>query len=95
MTNSDIWNASELYDFACIYAVASDKIDGKREEYAARAVELLRQAVAKGYQDVAHMGKDTDLDPLRQRADFRLLVADLARKFPPPAEVAPPPRAVK
>ncbi len=95
LTKSDIWTASARYDFACIYSVASDKIDGKREEYAGRAVELLRQAVAKGYSNVAHMSKDTDLDPLRERADFRLLVADLAKKFPPPAELAPPPRPAK
>jgi len=30
-----------------------------------------------GYKDVAHMKKDTDLGPLRQREDFRKLVAEL------------------
>jgi len=28
---------------------------------------LLRQAVAKGYKDAAHMKKDTDLDPILKR----------------------------
>jgi hypothetical protein len=37
----------------------------------------LRQALAKGYQDAAHMQKDTDLDPLRGRDDFRKLLAEL------------------
>ena len=32
---------------------------------------MLRTAVAKGYKDAAHMKKDADLDPLRQRDDFR------------------------
>jgi hypothetical protein len=36
--------------------------------------------VSKGYKDVPHMKKDTDLDPLRQRADFKKLVADLEGK---------------
>ena len=36
--------------------------------------------VSKGYKAVAHMKKDTDLDPLRQRDDFRKLVADLEGK---------------
>ena len=44
------------------------------EEYAA-APALLRKAVAKGYKNTAHMAKDSDLDPLRGRADFRKLVA--------------------
>ena len=30
---------------------------------------LLRQAVQKGYQNVAHMKKDADLDALRDRDD--------------------------
>jgi hypothetical protein len=37
----------------------------------------LRDAVAKGYKDAAHMKKDTDLDPLRSREDFKKLVAEL------------------
>ena len=36
------------------------------------------------YQDTAHMKKDTDLDPLRGRADFQKLLAELEAKFPPP-----------
>ena len=40
-------------------------------------MKLLRDAVSKGFKDVPHMKKDTDLDPLRQRDDFRTLVAEL------------------
>jgi hypothetical protein len=36
--------------------------------------------VSKGYKDVAHMKKDTDLDPLRQREDFQKLIAELEGK---------------
>ena len=41
---------------------------------------MLRDAVAKGYKDAAHMKKDKDLDALREREDFKRLVADLEAK---------------
>jgi hypothetical protein len=47
------------------------------EQYASRAVELLRQAVAIGFKNVSHMKKDTDLDGLRGRDDFKKLLAQL------------------
>ena len=50
------------------------------DAYAARAVQLLREAVAHGYKDVAHMKKDPDLNPLRARPDFQQLLADLEQK---------------
>jgi hypothetical protein len=57
------------------------RADGRRKEaaqfYGDAAMKLLRDAVSKGYKDVAHMKKDTDLGPLRQREDFRKLVAEL------------------
>jgi hypothetical protein len=40
-------------------------------------MRLLRDAVSKGYNDVAHVKKDTSLDPLRQRERFQMLVAEL------------------
>jgi serine/threonine-protein kinase len=43
-----------------------------------RAMEMLRRAVAAGYRDVAWMRRDPDLDPLRPRADFQVLLLDLA-----------------
>jgi serine/threonine-protein kinase len=82
---------STLYNAACIHAlcVAAARQDGKlpaadrdklAEQYARRALDLLRQAIQKGYQDVAHMKKDKDLDPLRDRADFQKLLAELEAK---------------
>jgi hypothetical protein len=57
------------------------KEDAKLQaRYAARAVELLRQAVARGYKNLAHMKKDRDLDILRDREDFKKLAADLEAK---------------
>jgi serine/threonine-protein kinase len=43
-----------------------------------RAMEMLHRAVAAGYRDVAWMRRDPDLDPLRSRADFQVLLLDLA-----------------
>ena len=70
----------------CVPIVAKhDKLDaGQRKEaarfYSDAAMKLLRDAVSKGYQDVPHIKKDTDLDPLRQREDFQKLVAELEGK---------------
>lgn len=94
LTKTGGWDAEQWYDFACVYAVAGGKLKDKRDEYAGRAVELLRKAVAGGYKDHAHMAKDADLDPLRGRADFKQLAADLAKGYPTP-ELAPPPRPKK
>jgi hypothetical protein len=44
------------------------------EAYDARAVELLRQALAHGYRDTAGLGSDADLRRLTQRADFQKLL---------------------
>ena len=40
-------------------------------------MKMLREAVSKGFKNVAHMKRDTDLDPLRQREDFQKLLAVL------------------
>jgi hypothetical protein len=79
-------DADSLYNAACYRAVtaavvrAADKPGAAAKEAdaeAERAMAWLRQAVAAGYKDVAHMRKDKDLDALRGRADFRKLLADL------------------
>jgi tetratricopeptide (TPR) repeat protein len=43
-----------------------------------RALECLRAAVAAGFRDLARIRADSDLDALRCRADFQLLMLDLA-----------------
>jgi serine/threonine-protein kinase len=59
------------------------------KSYADWAVEALRQAVAKGYKDAAHMKKDKDLDPLRGRDDFRKLLTELEAAAKPEQKKAP------
>jgi hypothetical protein len=46
--------------------------------YAARTVELLRQAIAKGYSDIPTLLANPDLAALRGRADHADLLWDLA-----------------
>jgi hypothetical protein len=69
-----------LYALACVDAlVAARTTDaGKGEPYAARAVDLLRQASGHGYDPAAGMKTDSALAGLRARADFRKLAAELA-----------------
>ena len=52
--------------------------DGSRVESGDRAMSTLRRAIAKGFRTRDHMAKDTDLDALRSRRDFQLLMLDLA-----------------
>jgi serine/threonine protein kinase len=45
---------------------------------AAAAMTALRRAIAAGYKNLPDMIRDPDLDPLRSRSDFQLLLMDLA-----------------
>jgi eukaryotic-like serine/threonine-protein kinase len=92
LTKSSGWHFAQLYDFACIYAIASGKIADKKQEYADRAMEMLQKAVKAGYKDAAHMKKDTDLDPLRGREDFKKLLAELETKAEKPRVTNPMPK---
>ena len=55
-----------------------------KEQYAARSVELLRKAESAGFfkdkKNIEHMKKDTDLEPLRQREDYKKLLKELETK---------------
>src|SRR5262249_55399957 len=86
------WNApADAYDAACFLSrciplvAQHDKLDDKGRKEAVRfygdaALKFLREPVSKGFKDVQHMKRDTDLDPLRQRDDFQKLVAELEGK---------------
>src|SRR5262249_15243744 len=50
--------------------------------YADQAMDMQRQAVAKGYHDAARLKAARTLDPLRSREDFKQLLAELERKAP-------------
>jgi hypothetical protein len=57
---------------------------GKRQAaakfYGDEAMKMLKDAVAKGCKNAAHIKKDGDLDALRKRADFEKLLGDLEAK---------------
>jgi serine/threonine protein kinase/Tfp pilus assembly protein PilF len=81
-------DAVMLYNAACLFALAGASSSAApglaeaREKCAKRAIDLLRQAVAKGWQDIEHLKTDEDLSVLRERADFQGLVNDLEKRRP-------------
>jgi serine/threonine-protein kinase len=69
-----------LYAAARFWAQASVKLPGEAQERSARrAVDLLRQAVSKGYRDLDRLEKESDLDPLRRRQEFTKLLQDVRK----------------
>ncbi len=92
-------NGPSLYNAVCGHALAaSASEDGAKakEQYAARAVALLGKAHEVGYfkdrKNIERLKSDGDLDALRQRDDFKQLLADLERGASPkpPEPVGPP-----
>ncbi len=84
------------FDAAKVFAAAAAAAKGspKAAELQARAVAALRTAFEKGYFATATSPPElraTDFDPLRERDDFKKLIADLEAKFPPKKETPPPP----
>jgi serine/threonine protein kinase/tetratricopeptide (TPR) repeat protein len=80
-----------LYNLGCFYSHASAAADNDARlsaaersrltgRYVDRAMDFLRQAVAKGYQNVAVLKADKDLQPLRSRHDFQELVREVERR---------------
>jgi tetratricopeptide (TPR) repeat protein len=85
---------SDTYNAACHLALCvplaekDDKLDEAErkklvQQYRERAMQLLGQAVQNGFKDVQHLKTDPDLVPLRARADFQKLVAELEKKSRP------------
>ncbi len=69
-----------LYNLACIYSMLSTKLKGPEQEASQKkAVELFKQSIEAGWDDIDHVRKDTDLDCLRQRKDYQA-VEDMCAK---------------
>jgi serine/threonine-protein kinase len=90
-------NVVKLYNMACLYArcaVAAEKDSTLDEpsrkerarDLADRAVQTLRNAMAGGFANLGTMRTDSDLDPIRERDDFKALLAELESKNRPPAK---------
>jgi hypothetical protein len=81
-------DANDVY-FAGRYAADCARLAGedarlpepRRRElatrYAGQAAEFLRAAVTHGFKDTGRLRKAPDLDPLRDRDDFKKLLADV------------------
>jgi len=75
----------DLYSLTCSLALLSDVADVSGSGLSAaegrveadRAMVALRRAVDAGWRDVSGARNDPDLDPIRSRPDFRLLMLDL------------------
>jgi serine/threonine protein kinase len=79
----------DLYAVACFRAIvaaavrAADKSTEREKQAVAeadRAMAWLKKAVDAGFVEHDHMTKDTDLDALRDRADFKALMSELKAK---------------
>jgi serine/threonine protein kinase/tetratricopeptide (TPR) repeat protein len=83
-----------LYNAACVFALSSVTVrqdarlstgdqDQLAGQYAAHAVNLLAQAHTAGYfkavERIDHLKKDSDLDSLRPREDFKHLLGELEK----------------
>jgi serine/threonine-protein kinase len=79
----------ELYNVACELALCVPLVgkgqadltaaeQAQRRAFGDRAIEALRQAGRAGFKDHSTLKTDRDLDPLRLREDFRVLLMDLA-----------------
>ena len=55
----------------------------ERRQYADRAVEEFRLALADGFSDIPLFLRDEDLDPIRSRDDFRRLLYDAMDRVMP------------
>src|SRR5262249_30291318 len=53
LAKSPAGDATQLYDLACVYALAADKDEPNREGHVQSALQLLRRAVAKGFKNTA------------------------------------------
>jgi serine/threonine protein kinase/tetratricopeptide (TPR) repeat protein len=69
-----------MYNIACIYARMISKA-ADRDKQTDVAMDSLKNAIAAGFKDLALLKKDTDIDALRDREDFKKLVADLEAKL--------------
>jgi tetratricopeptide (TPR) repeat protein len=65
-----------MYNIACIHAVLVPK-STDRAKQADLAMDWLKRTVAAGFKETDQIKKDTDLDALRGREDFKKLLADL------------------
>jgi serine/threonine-protein kinase len=81
---------AEPYNLACVLSLCVPVArEGTRRCLADEAVRALGQAIAAGWDDASLTSRDSDLDPLRDRDDFRGLLAGLLDRGFPAVPFAP------
>jgi hypothetical protein len=83
LTKTDPTDPNHWYNAACVYAMLSARDADKKEEYARRSIEKIQEAVKAGYKDIQQMTNEEAFNPLRDRDDFKRLVADLEASLTP------------
>ena len=76
----EVPRGADYYNFACIYALSSTKAPGQQVEYRNRAIAMLRQSIQSGFSDKSQISQDPDLDPLRERDDFKQILAEVDKQ---------------
>jgi serine/threonine-protein kinase len=82
---------TDLVNLACLFALAStvaDPAEGpgateRQRRDADRAVAMVRRAIAMGWGNLDNLKNEPDLDSLRSRPDFQLLMMDLTMPADP------------
>ncbi len=74
------WAPSRWYQFAECYLYAARKLPDDSSTCRDRAMECLTKAVAAGFTDVSALKREKALDPLRDRDEFKALLAQLEKK---------------
>ena len=78
-TAGQLYNAARVYSL-CAAAIKPDpdpltaEQSAARQQHIAAALATLREAIAAGWKDFAHMQKDPDLTPLRDLPEFQELI---------------------
>jgi tetratricopeptide (TPR) repeat protein len=80
IASSSSATAGDLYNAACILSLSAHMARDDAplaDSYAQRAVALLRQSSSKGLKDIGRPQTDGDLQILRSREDFQLLIREI------------------
>jgi tetratricopeptide (TPR) repeat protein len=83
--NPSLLDQTTAYDLACALALHArfSQDAAPRRSLADSAIDALRAAIDAGFSDAVHASRDPDLQVLRDRVDFRRLLAEMwDRPFP-------------
>lgn len=86
--STDAYNATITLCECTSIASRNSKLDSKKRKEAVRfygdeAMNLLRNAINIGFNDIARLKKDSDLDILRVREDFQKILVELEKRLKP------------